>query len=206
MATHPKPGCDVSDELNLFHGRLAKRRSPTGSATAIQPARPPFEKKNFPCQALGQAGGFGLDGALPDSEPPTTAMKSRPRPGQAAESTFVVEARHAIDFANDGMPTVLATPWLIWFMEHTAREAMLPHLESNESTVGAVVEIEHLAPTPPGHAVRCRAQVLRSDGSQFLFKVEAFDEQEKIASGLHKLNVIDKARFAGRVARKAKPE
>jgi len=48
--------------------------------------------------------------------------------------------------------------------------------------------------------------VLRSDGSQFLFKVEAFDEREKIASGLHKLNVIDKARFARRVARKAKPE
>ena len=61
-------------------------------------------------------------------------------------------------------------------------------------------------PTPPGPAVRCRAQVLRSDGAQFLFKVEAFDEQEKIASGLHRLNVINKARFAGRVARKAKPE
>ena len=133
-------------------------------------------------------------------------MKSRPRPGQTAESTFVVEAKHTIDFANDGMPEVLATPWLIWFMEHTAREAMLPHLEPAESTVGVVVEIEHLAPTPLGQAVRCRAQVLRSEGGQFLFKLEAFDEQEKIASGLHRLNVIDKARFAGRVARKAKPE
>ena len=137
---------------------------------------------------------------------PPIAMKSRPRPGQSAEIRFVVEAKHAIDFAGDGMPAVLATPWLIWFMEHTAREAMLPHLAPTESTVGAMVEIEHLAPTPLGQAIRCRAQVLRSDGSQFLFKLEAFDEQEKIASGLHKLNVIDKARFAGRVARKTKPE
>ncbi len=134
------------------------------------------------------------------------AMKSRPRPGQAAENRFVVETKHIIDFAVDGMPAVLATPWLIWFMEHTAREAMLPHLEPTESTVGARVEIEHLAPTPLGQTVTCRAQVLSSDGSQFLFKLEAFDEQEKIASGLHKLNVIDKARFAGRVARKTKPE
>ena len=94
-------------------------------------------------------------GVAYNSEPPTNAMKSRPRPGQAAESTFIVEARHAIDFANDGMPAVLATPWLIWFMEHTAREAMLPHLEPTESTVGAVVEIEHLAPTPLGQARRC---------------------------------------------------
>ena len=136
---------------------------------------------------------------------PHIAMKSRPRPGQAAESTFVVEAKYAIDFANDGMPAVLATPWLIWFMEHTAREAMLPHLEPTESTVGAMVEIEHLAPTPLDQVVRCHAQVLRSDGGQFMFKLEAFDEQEKIASGLHKLIVIDKTRFAGRVARKTKP-
>ena len=131
-------------------------------------------------------------------------MKSRPRPGQTAELRFLVEVKHAIDFANDGMPEVLATPWLIWFMEHSAREAMLSHLESNESTVGAVVEIEHIAPTPVGQSILCRAQVLRSGGSEFLFKLEAFDEQEKIASGLHKLNVIDKTRFAKRVARKDK--
>ena len=133
-------------------------------------------------------------------------MKSRPRPGQAAKIRFVVEAKHIIDFAEEGMPAVLATPWLIWFMEHTAREAMLPHLEPTESTVGTLVDIEHLAPTPLGQAVNCRAQVLRSEGSQFLFKLEAFDEREKIANGLHKLNVIDKARFAGRVARKTKPQ
>ena len=133
-------------------------------------------------------------------------MKSRPRPGQAAKIRFVVEAKHIIDFAEEGMPAVLAPPWLIWFMEHTAREAMLPHLEPTESTVGTLVDIEHLAPTPLGQAVNCRAQVLRSEGSQFLFKLEAFDEQEKIANGLHKLNVIDKARFAGRVARKTKSE
>jgi len=133
-------------------------------------------------------------------------MKSRPRPGQAAEIRFVVEANHIIDFAVDGMPAVLATPWLIWFMEHTAREAMLPHLEPTESTVGTLVDIEHLAPTPLGQIVNCRAQVLSSDDSQFLFKLEAFDEQEKIANGLHKLNVINKTRFAGRVARKTKPE
>ena len=133
-------------------------------------------------------------------------MKSRPSPGQDAKIRFVVEAKHIIDFAEEGMPAVLATPWLIWFMEHTAREAMLPHLEPTESTVGILVDIEHLAPTPLGQAVNCRAQVLRSEGSQFLFKLEAFDEQEKIANGLHKLNVIDKARFAGRVARKTKPD
>ncbi len=131
-------------------------------------------------------------------------MKSRPRPGQDAELRFVVEAKHAIDFAGDDMPTVLSTPWLIWFMEHSARDTMLPHLDPTESTVGTVIDIEHLAPTPLGQAVTCRARMLRSEGTQFLFKLEAFDEQEKIANGLHRLNVINKSRFAERVARKTK--
>ena len=133
-------------------------------------------------------------------------MKSRPRPGASAEITFAAEEKHAIDFAEDGMPAVLSTPWLIWFMEHSARKAMLPHLEPTESTVGMVVDIEHLAPTPTGNSVTCRAQVLRSEANQFHFKLEAFDEHEKVASGLHKLAVVDKARLAKRVARKQKKE
>ena len=36
-------------------------------------------------------------------------MKSRPRPGATAEVTFVAEEKHAIDFAEDGMPSVLST-------------------------------------------------------------------------------------------------
>jgi len=133
-------------------------------------------------------------------------MKSRPRPGATAEVTFIAEKQHAIDFAEDGMPSVLSTPWLIWFMEHSAREAMLPHLEARESTVGMAVDIEHLAPTPTGSQVACRAQVLRSEENQFHFKLEAFDEHEKIATGLHKLAVIDKPRLAKRVNRKTKKE
>ena len=36
--------------------------------------------------------------------------------------------QHAIDFADHQMPAVLSTPWLIWFLEHAARQAMLPLL------------------------------------------------------------------------------
>ena len=54
------------------------------------------------------------------------------------EQQFVVEPRHAIDFATGGMPAVLSTPWLIWFLEHAAREAVLPSLEPGESTVANI--------------------------------------------------------------------
>jgi predicted thioesterase len=81
-------------------------------------------------------------------------MKTPSRVGTTGEQRFVVEARHAIDFASGGMPAVLCTPWLIWFLEHAAREAVLPLLEPGESTVGTHIDIQHLAATPAGQAVR----------------------------------------------------
>jgi len=50
-------------------------------------------------------------------------MKSHPKIGTAGELPFVVEQRHCIDFATDGMPAVLSTPQLIGLLERTARNA-----------------------------------------------------------------------------------
>src|SRR5688500_1638760 len=72
------------------------------------------------------------------------------RVGTVGEAQFVVAEEHLIDFAHDGMPQILSTPSLIWFLEHAARNAVLPLLERGESTVGVVVNVEHTAPTPPG--------------------------------------------------------
>jgi fluoroacetyl-CoA thioesterase len=129
-------------------------------------------------------------------------MKSLPKVGTLGEERFVVEPRHAIDFAEGGMPAVLSTPWLIWFLEHAARAAVLPLLEPGESTVGTEVEVRHLAPTPVGQVVTCRARVVFTDRSEVSFQLEAHDERERIARGSHRLRVVRVARFAQRVAEK----
>ena len=77
-------------------------------------------------------------------------MKDKPKVGHIGELQFTIEEKHAIDFSGDDMPAILSTPWLIWFMEHSARETMLPLLDLEESTVGVVINIEHLAATPVG--------------------------------------------------------
>ncbi len=133
-------------------------------------------------------------------------MKSLPKVGTLGEERFVVETRHAIDFAEGGMPAVLSTPWLIWFLEHAARAAVLPLLGPGESTVGTEVQVRHLAPTPVGQVVTCRARVLFAESSEVSFQLEAFDERERIARGSHRLRVIRVGRFAHRVAQKAKGE
>ena len=130
-------------------------------------------------------------------------MKSRPRTGDVAVLEFTVTRQHIIDFADDVMPEVLSTPWLIWFLEHTARNAMLPHLDSEESTVGAVVNVEHLSPTPPGVKVKCQAKVIYSDKYMFSFELRAWDGEDLICRGTHKLRVIRKARLAQVVANKS---
>ena len=117
-------------------------------------------------------------------------MKRNPRTGETGELSFVVTEQHVIDFAHDVMPQILCTPWLIWFIEHAARNAVLPLLEPSESTVGVVVNVEHMAATPLGAQVVCRARVIYSDGPLISFQLEAHDEHEKIAIGTHKLRAI----------------
>ncbi len=129
-------------------------------------------------------------------------MKNLPKSGTLGEVRFVVEPRHAIDFAEGSMPAVLSTPWLIWFLEHAARAAVLPLLEPGESTVGTEIQVRHLAPTPVGQTVTCRARVLVSERNAVSFQLEAHDEREQIARGSHRLCVIRVDRFAHRVARK----
>lgn len=129
-------------------------------------------------------------------------MKGQARIGTVGEEKFVVRAEHLIDFAQNGMPEILCTPWLIWYLEHAARAAVLPLLEPAESTVGVVVNVEHTAATPLGMHVTCRAKVIYADGPLITFQLEAFDDQEQIARGTHKLQVIQAARLAKRIETK----
>jgi predicted thioesterase len=92
-------------------------------------------------------------------------------------TSFLVEPRHTIDFADDRMPAVFCTPWLIWFLEHLARAAVMPWLDPGESTVGVLVEPPHLRPTPVGRMVTCVAPVIQTEGSLISFQLEARDEQ-----------------------------
>lgn len=131
-------------------------------------------------------------------------MKKPPTIGTTKELRFTVEQSHTIDFTEGGMPAVLSTPALIGLLERTARELMQPLLESDERTVGTEIELRHLAPTPPGETITCLARVIHVDGGAATFHLEAHDEHELIARGLHTRQVIHVDRFAQRVSKKAR--
>jgi fluoroacetyl-CoA thioesterase len=129
-------------------------------------------------------------------------MKNPPNAGMTGELTFVVEPKHAIEFADDAMPAVLATPILIGLMERTARQTLAPLLEANERSVGMEIDLRHLAPSPVGATVTVTTRVIRAEGREVTFQVEARDRQEMIARGLHKRAIIRVEGFARRVAAK----
>ena len=131
-------------------------------------------------------------------------MKRTPKVGDVGELSLTVDSSHTIKFDGLGMPEVLSTPTLVWYLEHSAREALLPVFEPSEACVGVHVDIHHLAATPLGHKVVCRAKVIHVDGRVVTFQVEAHDEHELIARGTHKRAVIDAQRFTKSLARKQK--
>jgi predicted thioesterase len=124
-------------------------------------------------------------------------------PGATAEVSGIVDAdRTAHAMGNRGVH-VLATPFLIGMLEDAAGSVLRPHLPPGAGTVGTMVEMKHLAATPVGMKVRARARLLESDGKRYLFSVEAWDEQDKIAEGRHERFVVpDMEKFLARAMKK----
>jgi fluoroacetyl-CoA thioesterase len=127
------------------------------------------------------------------------------RKGSVHEESFqVVEEHSAIQVGSGGAP-VLATPWLIAYLERVAYRMLAEVLPAGTSSVGVLVDVRHLAPTPVNGAVRVRAEINELQGSKVVFKVLAWDQVEKIGEGIHQRVVIDEARFLKRVEGKNKP-
>jgi len=125
------------------------------------------------------------------------------QPGLIGEYSYQVQESDTARFSGGAsLPPVFSTPLMIRLLERTSHETILPFLSAGQSSVGAVVNIRHLAPTPVGATVRARSEVIEVQGSLVRFKVEAWDDQEKIAEGEHDRFIIDLTRFNEKVEKK----
>jgi fluoroacetyl-CoA thioesterase len=120
-------------------------------------------------------------------------------------NTLEVEVTNdnAISFLGRDDARVLATPWLIMYLEITSRDAVKPYLLDSEDTVGTQVNITHMAATPIGMTARFYAEVKGLNGRRVEFQVEAWDDSDKIAEGTHERFIVDISKFAERVGAKA---
>ena len=82
------------------------------------------------------------------------------------------------------------------------RLASGPESGAGFDTVGTHVDVYHLAATHIGVVVTFKTEVVAVDGRRIQFRIEAWDEKEKIGEGTHERAIINVAKFATRLAEK----
>jgi fluoroacetyl-CoA thioesterase len=101
------------------------------------------------------------------------------------------------------MPSVFATAYLVGLLEWACIEAMQPHLDAGEQSVGTGVWVTHTAATPPGLTVTVDLSVQKVEGRKLTFSVRAHDGVDAICEGTHERFVVDRERFARKIQEKA---
>lgn len=124
------------------------------------------------------------------------------KPGLVGEATLIVEERHTAHFLRSGGVHVLATPIMIALMEEAACNMVDPLLDPGKLSVGTTLDVEHQAATPIGMRVTACAEMLAVDGRILTFRVEAYDERERVGEGTHTRAIISLEHFLARLQKK----
>ena len=124
-------------------------------------------------------------------------------PGLVGERETSVEVETTARHLGSGDVSVFATPEMIRLMERAAVRAVDHLLPQGYRTVGIHVDVRHLAATPLGMTVRAKAELLEADGRKLTFRVEAFDDVERVGQGIHQRMIVGLAKFKDRVESKS---
>lgn len=132
------------------------------------------------------------------------------QPGLTGEVQLFVAEEHTAQHLGSGAVQVLATPHMVLLIERAAVAAVDHLLPPGCRTVGAHLDICHLAPTPVGFEVRAVAQLAAVQGRRLTFRVQVhegpFDQSNAaghlVGDGTHQRAIIDLQQFADRVAAK----
>jgi fluoroacetyl-CoA thioesterase len=100
------------------------------------------------------------------------------------------------------MPEVFATGFMVGFMEWACMEALRPYLDEGERTLGTMINVTHLAATPPGMEVTASVRCTEVDGKRTVWMIEARDEVDIIGTGTHERIAVSLDKFSARVAAK----
>jgi predicted thioesterase len=123
-------------------------------------------------------------------------------PGLTAEIKHTVTETDTASKWGSGLVPVFSTPALVGLMESAAVAALAGHLPPGQTTVGARIDVRHLAATPVGMPVRAHAELTTVEGRKLVFKLLAWDEVELIGEAEHERFVVDESRFMGRIQAK----
>jgi fluoroacetyl-CoA thioesterase len=122
--------------------------------------------------------------------------------GMTHEMRLKTGPEHSAQKFYPKVPDVFGTPFLGGLFEGVSADLMAPHLGPGETSVGISMTLKHTAPTPLGMEVRAVAEVTQVEGRKITFKLEGFDEKEKIGEAVHERFIINEAKFNQRLEAK----
>ncbi len=113
-----------------------------------------------------------------------------------------VDEQMCIDFLGSDA-RVLSTPSMVNAIEMVCRDMVKPYLDADHDTVGVMVNVKHIAPTPVGMDIRIIATLVKVDGKRLEFKAEVYDDVEKVGEATHERYIINKASFTKKIKGKS---
>ncbi len=111
---------------------------------------------------------------------------------------IILQKDTAVKYGS-GTVEVFATPAMISLMEKTAFESVSQFLPKGFSTVGTIVNINHIKATPVGQKVICESELIEIDKKKLIFKIIANDEKGKIGFGIHTRFIINISDFMNKI-------
>ena len=115
--------------------------------------------------------------------------------GLTGRADTVVTPGNTASAVGSGLVPVFATPYMIALMENSAVNAVTPHLEEGQGTVGTRLNVSHDAATPIGMKVWAECTLKEVDGKRLVFDVTAYDEAGPIGKGSHERFIINVEKF-----------
>lgn len=96
---------------------------------------------------------------------------------------------------GSGSLRVLATPTVVALMEEASTKLADTFLDEGLTTVGTMVEIQHISPSPIGAKIKVESKLISNDGRSFKFEVAAYDNAGMIANGTHNRVSVKSEKF-----------
>ena len=122
--------------------------------------------------------------------------------GMTHEMRLKTGPEHSAQKFYPKVPNVFGTPFLGGLFEGVSADLIAPHLGIGETSVGISMNLKHTAATPLGMEVRAVTEITQVEGRKITFKLEAFDEKEKIGEAVHERFIINAEKFNQRLEAK----
>ena len=114
-------------------------------------------------------------------------------------STTVVDNSNTAAALGSGDMDVFATPAMVALMENAAMNAVAPHLEQGQTTVGTQITTSHIKASALGATISATATLTAVNGRSLTFTIVASEGDKTIGEGTHTRFIVDRERFLAKL-------